>query len=218
MKRKGIKIAPNDSDLQYNLAKALSAAQNEREALQHHLKATQLAPDNANAWVNYGKCLDSLGKVSDALVCYEKAIELQPNFIQPWFNKGKTLSELGRYQEALSAYTEAYRIKPEENFLLGILLHHKMLICEWTGLEELYQAIHEGLAQGNKVAEPFGLMAFSESEQDKLIKALDKCFNLKVTKQKDRTKYRLYIKVESKIQFINLIKEYIFRYATMFSI
>ena len=41
-----------------------------------------------------------------------------------------------------------------------------MLICEWTGLEELYQAIHEGLAQGNKVAEPFGLMAFSESEQD----------------------------------------------------
>jgi predicted O-linked N-acetylglucosamine transferase (SPINDLY family) len=164
--KKGIKIAPNDSDLQYNLAKALSAAQNDREALQHHLKATQLAPDNANAWVNYGKCLDSLGKGSDALVCYEKAIELQPNFIQPWFNKGKTLSELGRYQEALSAYTEAYRIKPEENFLLGILLHHKMLICEWTELAELYQAIHKGLAQGNKVAEPFGLMAFSESERD----------------------------------------------------
>jgi len=164
--KKAVKIAPNDSELHYNLAKALSDSQQERDALQHHLKATQLAPDNVNAWVNYGKCLDHLGKSDDALACYDKAIEIEPNFIQPWFNKGKTLSELGQYQEALAAYSQAYKIKPQENFLLGILLHHKMLICEWAGLDELYSKIHLGLLAGNKVAEPFGLMAFSESERD----------------------------------------------------
>lgn len=164
--KKAVKIAPNDSELHYNLAKALSDSQQERDALQHHLKATQLAPDNVNAWVNYGKCLDHLGNSDDALACYDKAIEIEPNFIQPWFNKGKTLSELGQYQEALAAYSQAYKIKPQENFLLGILLHHKMLICEWAGLDELYNEIHLGLLVGNKVAEPFGLMAFSESERD----------------------------------------------------
>ena len=164
--KKAVKIAPNDSELHYNLAKALSDSQQEREAVQHHLKATQLAPNNVNAWVNYGKCLDHLGNSDDALACYDKAIALEPNFIQPWFNKGKTLSELGQYQGALAAYSQAYKIKPQENFLLGILLHHKMLICEWAGLDELYHEIHLGLLAGNKVAEPFGLMAFSESERD----------------------------------------------------
>ncbi|WP_233989146.1 tetratricopeptide repeat protein [Polynucleobacter sp. IMCC 30228] len=164
--RKAVKLTPNDSELHYNLAKALSDSQHDREALQHHQTATRLAPDNVNAWVNYGKCLDHLGKSNEALTCYEKAISIQPSFIQPWFNKGKTLSELGQYQEALAAYTQAYQINPQENFLLGILLHHKMLICEWTGLDELYSNIHAGLIAGNKVAEPFGLMAFTESEHD----------------------------------------------------
>jgi predicted O-linked N-acetylglucosamine transferase (SPINDLY family) len=161
-----LKLQPNNSSIHFNLAKALSDAQFEEESIPHHLRAIELEPSNPDAWVNYGKSLDNLRKPQEALACHEKAIALKPDMAEPWFNKGKVLSDLKQYEEALSSYSKAYQIRPNENFLLGILLHHKMLICDWEGLEEIYVAIQEGLLKGEKVAEPFGFQAISTSEDE----------------------------------------------------
>lgn len=161
-----LKLQPNNSSVHFNLAKALSDSQLDDESVPHHLRAIDLEPLNPAAWLNYGKSLDNLRKPQEALVCYEKAITLQPDMAEPWFNKGKVLSDLKQYEEALASYSQAYQIRPNENFLLGILLHHKMLICDWDGLEEIYAAIRDGLARGDKVAEPFGLQAISTSEAE----------------------------------------------------
>lgn len=55
-----------------------------------------------------------------------------------WFNKGKIFGELKRYDEALHSYISAYELRPSEPFLLGVILHYKMLICDWADLERLY--------------------------------------------------------------------------------
>lgn len=164
--RRCLKLQPNNSLVHFNLAKALSDAQLEDESVIHHLRATELEPLNPDIWVNYGKSLDNLRKPEEALVCHERAIALKPDMAEPWFNKGKILSDLKQYDQALAAYSRAYQIRPNENFLLGILLHHKMLICDWEGLEEVYVAIQDGLSRGEKVAEPFGLQAISTSEEE----------------------------------------------------
>lgn len=164
--KKCVKISPEDAAVHFNLAKALSDAQLDKESIPHHIKVTELDSLNPDAWVNYGKSLDHLRRPQEALSCYEKAIELKADMAQPWFNKGKILSDMKRYEEALDSYSRAYAIKPDESFLLGILLHHQMLICRWDGLDEIYRAIQEGLLRGEKVAEPFGFQAISESEQE----------------------------------------------------
>jgi len=164
--RRCLKLEQNNSSVHFNLAKALSDAQLEGESIIHHLQAAELEPLNPDIWVNYGKSLDNLRRPQEALICHERAIALKPDMAEPWFNKGKILSDLKRYDEALAAYSQAYRIKPNENFLLGILLHHKMLVCDWGELEELYEAIQDGLSRGEKVAEPFGLQAISTSEEE----------------------------------------------------
>lgn len=164
--RRCLKLQPNNSSVHFNLAKALSDAQFEGESIIHHLQAAKLEPSNPDIWVNYGKSLDNLRKPLEALVCHERAIALKPDMAEPWFNKGKILSDLKRYDEALASYLQAYQIRPNENFLLGILLHHKMLICDWVGLDEIFSSIQEGISRGEKVAEPFGLQAISTSEYE----------------------------------------------------
>jgi predicted O-linked N-acetylglucosamine transferase (SPINDLY family) len=164
--RRSVKLSPNDASVHFNLAKAFSDAQLDGESVRHHMRATELDSLNPDGWVNYGKSLDHLRRPDEALICYDKAIELKPDMAEPWFNRGKILSDLKRYEEALDSYEKAYAIRPNESFLLGILLHHQMLICRWDGLDELYRVIQEGLLRGEKVAEPFGFQAISDSEED----------------------------------------------------
>ncbi|WP_231970996.1 hypothetical protein [Polynucleobacter necessarius] len=151
--------------------KAFSSLQRNAEALEHHQQAANLDPTNQDIWLNYGRSLDNLRKREEALVCYEKAVTLKPDLMEGWFNKGKIFGELKRYEEALNAYVMAYKLRPTEPFLLGIILHYKMLICDWVDPEGLYQHIQRELRNGVKVVEPFGFQGISCSEGDLLLAA-----------------------------------------------
>ncbi|QWE08230.1 tetratricopeptide repeat protein [Polynucleobacter ibericus] len=161
-------VTPDDPALLFNAAKALSALQRDAEALKYHRRAIDLDPQNPEAWVNYGRSLDNLRKREEALDCYEKAVTLQPNMTEGWFNKGKIFGELKRYEEALHAYITAYQLRPTEPFLLGIILHYKMLICDWADLEGIYLKVQQDLRAHQLAAEPFGYQGISTSEQDLL--------------------------------------------------
>ena len=163
-----LQLTPDNPALYFNTAKALSSLQRDADALEYHQKALALDPNNPEIWLNYGRSLDNLRKREEALACYEKAVALQPQMTEGWFNKGKILGELKRYEEALQAYINAYQLRPTEPFLLGIILHYKMLICDWVDLEGLYLKILQDLHAHQMVVEPFGFQGISSSEQDLL--------------------------------------------------
>jgi predicted O-linked N-acetylglucosamine transferase (SPINDLY family) len=166
-----LEITQENPLLHFNIAKALSTLQKDRDAIQHHLKALELDPGNQDAWLNYGRSLDNLRQREEALSCYERALELKPDLMEAWFNKGKILGELKRYEEALHAYITAYQLRPSEPFLLGIIQHYKMLICHWQGYEDLCLQVQHGLRNSEKVVEPFGFQGISRSENDLLLAA-----------------------------------------------
>lgn len=169
--QKCLLLTPQNAMLRFNLAKALSSLQRDSEALEHHQQAAILDPTNQDIWLNYGRSLDNLRKREEALVCYEKAVSLKPDLMEGWFNKGKIFGELKRYDEALDAYVKAYQLRPTEPFLLGIILHYKMLVCDWLDLDGLYQHIQYALRDGQKIVEPFGFQGISCSESDLLLAA-----------------------------------------------
>ena len=168
---KCLKFGPSNPLLHYNFAKALSTLQREEEAIEHHKIAVALDPSNQDVWLNYGRSLDNLKRRDEALICFEKALQLKPDLMEGWFNKGKIYSDLKRYEEALHAYIAAYQLRPTEPFLLGIILHHKMLICDWLDLEGLCLKIQKDLRNNQKVVEPFGYQGISSSEGDLLLSA-----------------------------------------------
>ena len=163
-----LQLTPDNPALLFNAAKALSTLQRDDEALEYHRKAIHLDSENPEVWVNYGRSLDNLRRREEALACYEKAVALQPNMTEGWFNKGKIFGELKRYEEALHAYLTAYQLRPNEPFLLGIILHYKMLICDWADLEGIYSKVQQDLRAHQLVAEPFGFQGIATSEKDLL--------------------------------------------------
>ena len=166
-----LSVAPQNAMLRFNLAKALSALQRDTEAIEHHQQAASLDSGNPDVWINYGRSLDNLRKREEALDCYERAAALKPDSVEAWFNKGKIFGELKRYDEALHSYIRAYQLRPTEPFLLGIILHYKMLICDWLELDVLYEQVLRDLKNGHKVVEPFGFQGISDSESDLLLAA-----------------------------------------------
>ena len=166
-----LELSPDNPHLHFNIAKALSSLQRDQEAIAHHLQAVELDPNNPDAWLNYGRSLDHLRRREEALTCYERAIGLKPDLMEGWFNKGKICGELKRYEEALHAYITAYQLRPSEPFLLGIIQHYKMLICDWQDLEGLCSKVEQDLRNSEKVVEPFGFQGISRSESDLLLAA-----------------------------------------------
>jgi len=164
-------VAPQNAMLRFNLAKALSALQRDAEAIEHHQASASLDSANPDVWINYGRSLDNLRRREEALAAYEKAVVLMPDSVEGWFNKGKIFGELKRYEEALHSYIRAYQLRPTEPFLLGIILHYKMLICDWLELDVLYEQVQRDLRSGQKVVEPFGFQGISDSESDLLLAA-----------------------------------------------
>lgn len=168
---KCVNFGPSNPLLHFNFAKALSTIQREEEAIEHHKIAVAFDSSSQDIWLNYGRSLDNLKRRDEALICYEKALQLKPDLMEAWFNKGKIYGELKRYEEALNAYIAAYQLSPTEPFLLGIILHYKMLICDWLDLDGLCLKIKQDLRNNQKVVEPFGYQGISSSESDLLLSA-----------------------------------------------
>jgi len=77
--RKALRIDPNSSWLNFNIAKAFSEIGQEDKALKYHWNATKLNPSHPEAWLNFGKSLLNLKKPKEALDCLLKAVDLRPD-------------------------------------------------------------------------------------------------------------------------------------------
>ncbi len=123
--RKALAINKNNNFLHFNLAKALSEAGLDEEALPHHRQATRLAPDHVQAWLGYGQSLARLQRPQDALAAYDEALARSPDYADALNNKGLVLSQLQRHSEALQALDRALQLQPalvEAHYNRGVVL------------------------------------------------------------------------------------------------
>jgi hypothetical protein len=86
-----IRINPNFSSTQFNLANYYAARGNKEEAYRHYQEAIRIRPDYANAHSNLGVLLASQRSFEEAAAQYEKALRIEPanagfhyNYGVPW--------------------------------------------------------------------------------------------------------------------------------------
>ena len=132
------------------------------EALLQYDQAIMLKPDYAEAWFNRANTLNSLKNFDQALIEYDRAIEIKPEYAQAWSNRGNLLQDLKRYQEAIFSYEKALILQPDINWVAGALLHAKMKICDWSGVDENSEKLFSDISQAKKAAEPFSLSSLSD--------------------------------------------------------
>lgn len=161
---RAIAIKPDYAGAWTNKGVALRDLKRFGEALAHVDQALALQPDDADALVGKAGVLHELRRFDDALVLFDRALRSRPDHAEACAGKGVTLHELNRHDEALAAFGRALALRPDMDFQLGQLLHAKMKLCDWNGLDELLGQLSRGVHSGNRVSTPFQVLALGDSE------------------------------------------------------
>jgi predicted O-linked N-acetylglucosamine transferase (SPINDLY family) len=158
-------LAPESFQGFYNLGNALKQLERYEEALLSYSRAIHLKPDYAEAYFNQGLTFGELGRHEDALLSYSRAIHLKPDYAEAYYNQGLTFSELRCYDDALASYGLAIQLKPKMDYLLGNLMHTKMLLCDWANFYSLVNQLTESLVNKEIVTTPFVTLALIDNPE-----------------------------------------------------
>lgn len=126
-------------------------------------RAIAINPNYAEAFFNRANALAALKSYEAALASYRRALALNPALAEPWIGCGNVLHALKRHAEAAEAFAALLKKQPQYPFAKGMLLHQKMLMCDWQELDKLVAEIERDVALGRLSAEPFGWSATSHS-------------------------------------------------------
>src|SRR5262249_39121889 len=134
-----------------------------QEALESYDRAVAIDPQNAQGHYNRANALRYLGRPEPALESYRRALEIDPGLVDDHYNLAGILHELKRFDEALHSYERAFEINPDYPWLQGMILHARMRICDWEGLENRLQALARAIEAGKPATAPFVTIAHSDS-------------------------------------------------------
>ena len=147
-----------------NISSLLISTRQYQEAINFSMQAIAIDPKLSDSWLNKAVALKNLGWHEEAIKSIQKAIELKPISSENQVSLGDILTELKRYEEALKAYQHALLLDPEKDYLYGLIVYIKIMICDWSNYDLQVLGIRSRLAQDKKVAMPFSLLALLDDE------------------------------------------------------
>ena len=156
-------INPHFVDAFNNRGNALLKLNLFDQALDSFERAIVIKPSFVEAHNNKGNTLMKLRRYKLALASYKVALEIRPNFPEVLYNYGNTLGRLNRLKEALESYAQALKETPDYVFLYGLWLHTKMMICDWSDVENQILLLTEKIEQDKPLAQPFQLLGITSS-------------------------------------------------------
>jgi predicted O-linked N-acetylglucosamine transferase (SPINDLY family) len=151
---RAIAIKPDYAEAWSSRGNALIDLKQHEAALICYEKAIALKPDYAVAWTNRGNALQEIKQYEAAKASYDKAIEIDPDYAEAWFNRGIMLSDLKELDAASGSYEKALALNPAFDFLPGMYLNTKMMICDWTSFYELTNQAIKRIVNDEKVFTP----------------------------------------------------------------
>jgi predicted O-linked N-acetylglucosamine transferase (SPINDLY family) len=133
-----------------------------QEAIESCNKAISSNSNYAQAYFNRGYAENNLKQHQAALESYNKAIEINQSYGDAYYNRGNIYRDLQQFEAAIKDYDKALAIKPEYDFLLGVKLHFKMKICDWSDLESQVDELKINIKQNRKATTVLSLLALAD--------------------------------------------------------
>jgi protein O-GlcNAc transferase len=158
-----IALMPNHADAYCNRGIALVALHRYQAAVNSYDQAILRQPNHVKAHYNRGLALVELQKYDAAITCFEQAIAVKPDYAEAFYSRGALLAKLGKWLAAIESYERALAIKPDYKFLLGILLHSRMKICDWENFDASVSSLVEKIEHNEMVSECFAVLALVDS-------------------------------------------------------
>lgn len=142
------------------------------DALASYTNALAIQPQYAAAAIGMGNAWRELDKPEQALACYDHALLAEPSQLEALSNRSLVLLTLSRPQEAAECLQRLLATDPavaqEYNHTLGLLLHARLLSCDWRDHDSILQAIVTGINEGKRVSPPSFLPTSIDSPDTQL--------------------------------------------------
>ena len=158
-----ILLNPKFTDAHFNRGNTLLTLQQYQAALESYDKVILLNPDYADAYNNRGSVLLALQQHAAGLEYFDKTILLKPDSVDALSNRGNTLMALKQHREAMESFDKAMLLKPDHEYLRGMWLYMKRLLCDWQGIESESRQLEVLIDRGMKATPPFTILAISSS-------------------------------------------------------
>ena len=157
--RIALAIDPDHQSAGTNLGQALLLLGRPAEAFEVLSHTVRSHGDVAAVHNNLGNALVELGRAEEAIAHYERAVALDPDEVDVLVNMGNALATLRRPREAIAAFERARAIDPDTHWLAGALLHTRLSICNWQGIEAEFADLARRIDAGLPAAVPFATLA-----------------------------------------------------------
>ena len=162
---KALALAPDLAEAWLARGNLLNKLNRLDEASSAFDRVSTIIPDFPEALLGRANVLFTLKRYDDALAAYDKALAIKPSLSEAQLGRGNVFSDLKRHRDAAEAYAVALEVTPQQPFIKGLLLHQKMLSCEWSGTDSLIREIERDIAEGKPSIEPFAWQGIATSPQ-----------------------------------------------------
>ncbi|MEY3579393.1 MAG: hypothetical protein RI984_497 [Pseudomonadota bacterium] len=159
---------PSNAQAQYALATTLQGMALYEQALDAFDRSLTLNPKYMEAYNNKATLLHSMNRHLDALKTLEVALTADPTDQKSLNNKGYLLTEFKQNAIAATVFKHLLTLNPDYEYAEGLHALARLHSCDWTDFDANKQRIVEGVRAGKRVANPFALMAISDSAADHL--------------------------------------------------
>lgn len=159
--RKAIELDAKSSEAWSSLGSALQRLKHYKTAEVACRRAIELDTKSPEAWSNLGGALHGLKRDEMAEAACRKAIALNGELPEAWINLGDALHGLKQYETAAESYGKALKLNPEAEFLLGILVHTKMKICDWRSVASDISLLTQKINAEIKATTPFAVLTIT---------------------------------------------------------
>ena len=156
---RAIALKPDYAEPFNNRGNVLNEMKCYKDALASYDNAIKLKPDYFEAWSNRGVALKELRLYDQAIESYDKAIAIKSDYAEAWNNRGNALFELRRHEEALVSFSNALQHKPDLDFVFGMYLHTKMMLCDWQEFDANLAILRDKVIRGERASAPFPLLS-----------------------------------------------------------
>jgi len=149
----------------YNLASCYVHLNLFNKALPLFNKTINLKPNFIDAIINRGFARMRLNLNYEAIEDFDLSIRLGGDSMLAYKNRGDCYMAIKEFNKSIHDYNWVISRNPDEDFVLGSLLHSMMQICNWDNFSSLREKILNGLTHDKKVTLPFNLLALTDNPE-----------------------------------------------------
>ena len=160
---RAVQINPQSAESHAGRGMALTLLRRWEPALDSFSRAVALKPELAETHAGRGFLFAAMNRNEQAKTDFDAAIALKPDYVDALLGRADALYHMKKFEEARGDYDRALAFQPDRKFLLGMCLHLKMQMCDWSDLKSDLEHLTAAIEADAKVTAPFPALSLLDS-------------------------------------------------------